>query len=318
LSDPLYAYLPAFKDMQVLTNAAGDTVPAKRLITVRDLFIHTAGLGYGLGPSNLLPEQMYQQNYWMPILSNPALTLRELFDGVAKLPLVSQPGAAWIYSVGIDVIGLLVQVISGMPFPAYLKRNLFEPLGMIDTDFHAPPDKLDRLATAYGPKNLKWPMSQATAADLAVGIGPVDVIRTNGSFTEPTGVPSGGGGLISSTHDYYRFAQMLLNRGELDGVRLLGRKTVEMMFANHLPDGVYIADDHANGFGLGGSVLLDVAKSQILGSVGTWSWGGAANTEFWIDPREDLIGLIMMQYMPTDVLPVNADFRNLAYQALVD
>ena len=318
LSDPLCAYVPAFKDMQVLTNSQGDTVPAKRPITIRDLFTHTAGLGYGIASTtNPLSEQMYREHYWMPILTNPAITLQELFDGIARLPLVGQPGDAWIYSVSIDVLGLLVEVISGMPFSAYLKRNLFEPLGMTDTDFYAPPEKLDRLATVYGPKTFDWP-NAPTAEELAAGITPINAIMTNGSFTEPTNTPSGGGGLVSSTSDYFRFAQMVANRGTLDGERILGRKTVEMMFANHLPDGMTIADDHANGFGLGGSVLLSPAKSQVLGSAGTWSWGGAANTEFWIDPQEDMVCLLMAQFIPGGSYPLNFDFRNLVYQALVD
>ncbi|HEY3289310.1 MAG TPA: serine hydrolase domain-containing protein [Anaerolineae bacterium] len=317
LTDPLYAYVPAFKDMQVLTNDKGDTVPAARPITIRDLFTHTAGLGYGIGSTgNPLSEQMYQQNYWMPILMNNGLTLNQLMDGVARMPLVSQPGEKWIYSIGIDVLGLLVQVISGMSFAAYLKRNLFEPLGMVDTDFYVPQDKRARLATVYGPENKNFPLPP-TPEELAGPIGVVNAMKTNGSFDEPTNTPSGGGGLVSSTNDYLTFCQMMLNKGTLGGVRLLGRKTVEYMFTNQLRAGQFI-DDGFTGFGLGGSVILETARAQRPCSVGTWSWGGAANTTFWVDPVEDLIGIFMTQFIPPGTHPIADDFANLVYQSLVD
>jgi CubicO group peptidase (beta-lactamase class C family) len=137
-------------------------------------------------------------------------------------------------------------------------------------------------------------------------------------YARPTKNPSGGGGLVSTTSDYLRFAQMLLNKGELDGVRLLGRKTVELMTTNHLPDGVHPFDDAASGFGLGVSVLMDLGKSQMLGTIGNFGWGGAANTNFWIDPKEELIGILMLQFMPGDTYPVTPDFHILTYQALVD
>ncbi len=174
---------------------------------------------------------------------------------------------------------------------------------MIDTDFWVPPEKVERFAANYGP-------------DAEAGLKVIDPPATS-HYTRPSKAPSGGGGLVSTTGDYLRFAQMLLNKGELDGVRLLGRKTVELMTTNHLPDGVYCFDDPSAGFGLGVSVLLDLGKSQTLGSVGNYGWGGAANTNFWIDPQEELIGILMLQFMPSDTYPVVADFRNLTYQALI-
>ena len=311
LSDPLYEYLPAFKDMQVYINTIGDTEPARRPITILDLFTHTAGLGYGIGSTTFpLSEQMYQERYWDPITANNGITLETLINNVAQFPLASQPGAAWIYSLSIDVLGLLIQVLSGMSLPVYLKRRLFDPLGMTDTDFYAPPDKLHRLATCYAPMQRD--------GDAPDGLAPIDAFVTSGSWIEPTNSPSGGGGLVSSTADYFRFAQMLASKGSLDGVRVLGRKTVEMMLANHLPPRVYTWDDPALGFGLGGSIVLDAAKTCEMGSPGTWSWSGAANTEFWIDPREDMVCMLMAQHRSDGPKPVNIDFRTLVYHALVD
>ncbi|MCL4505357.1 MAG: beta-lactamase family protein [Chloroflexi bacterium] len=307
LSDPLSAYLPAFKAMQVFVSADGDavrTVDADRPIAIHDLFIHTSGLGYGIGSSsNAAMEAQYQQYYWGRILGEPGLTLEDLIGGVARMPLLHQPGKAFVYSVGLDVLALLVKVVSGLPFETYLQRNLFEPLGMTDTAFYVPPEKLDRFAAVYGPDEIK-------------GLQPIVAMLTNGSYTQPTLIPSGGGGLVSTARDYWRFAQMLLNKGDLDGVRVLGRKTVVFMMMNHLPVGLIPVDDPALGFGLGGSVLQDVARSRVLGSAGTFSWGGAANTEYWVDPAEGLVGLLMLQYMPGGTYPVGADFRNLVYQAL--
>jgi len=174
---------------------------------------------------------------------------------------------------------------------------------MIDTDFWVPSEKIERFAAIYGPA----PESGLMVIDAA----------PPRPHTQPPTAPSGGGGLVSTTTDYLRFAQMLLNKGELDGVRLLGRKTVELMTTNHLPDGAHPFDDLSSGFGLGVSVLMDLGKSQTLGSVGNFGWGGAANTNFWIDPQEELLGILMLQFMPSDTYPVVADFRNLTYQALI-
>jgi CubicO group peptidase (beta-lactamase class C family) len=167
-----------------------------------------------------------------------------------------------------------------------------------------PPDRIERFAAVYGP-------------DEKAGLKPIDVPQAT-RYLRPTQRPSGGGGLVSTTGDYFRFAQMLLNRGELDGVRLLGRKTIQWMATNHLPAGVYPFQAADIGFGLGVSVMIDPGRSPTMASVGNFGWGGAANTTFWVDPQETLIGILMTQFMPSETYPVNADFRNLAYQALVD
>lgn len=305
LSDPVSNFIPAFKKIKVLGNAPGSGVcymDAARPISIRDLLTHTAGLSYGFDDNTYIDE-LYRRHIFGPLEAHPEMTLESAINEVAKLPLAHQPGSAWRYSVATDVLGYLVQVVSGMPFEDFLKRRIFDPLGMVDTGFYVPPAKVARFAACYG-------------LDLVKGIKLIDPV-TNPRYLNPPKNPSGGGGLVSTAGDYLRFAQMLLNYGELDGVRLLGRKIVELMTTNHLPDGVYSSDDQSSGFGLGVSVLLNVAKAQLPGSVGNYGWSGAANTNFWIDPQEGLIGILMLQYMPMDTYPVIPDFRTLTYQALV-
>jgi CubicO group peptidase (beta-lactamase class C family) len=305
LTDPIARYIPAFGQVKVLDNTTGSgvrLVDAVRPITVRDLLTHTAGLSYGFDDGVYIDE-LYRQHLWGPLEANPHLTLEDLVGAVAKLPLAFQPGTQFRYSFAIDVLGYLVQVVAGMPFAQYLQQRIFEPLSMVDTDFCVAPEKLDRFAAVYCPDEL----------------GGIKVLHTPDvdHHIHPTSFPSGGGGLVSTASDYLRFAQMLVHKGEFEGVRLLGRKTVELMMTNHLADGVHL-DNPAEGFGLGGSVLMDLGKGQTLGSVGTFGWGGAANTNFWVDPKEEMVGILMVQFMPSDTYPVTPDFRILAYQALVD
>jgi len=304
LNDPVVNYLPEFKEGKVLDNG-GNLVKSVRPMTIRDLLTHTAGLSYGFD-KNFVLDQLYQQYVWGAIEANPTLTLSEWIGAIAGLPLAYQPGTRYLYGVATDVLGYLVQVVSGMPFADFLQERIFAPLGMVDTFFTVPPEKVARFAANYGPQE-------------GGGLSVIDAPH-NSRYIRPTQRPSGGGGLLSTTGDYLRFAQLLLNQGELDGVRLLGRKTVELMTTNHLPDGIYVDNDPTTGlgFGLGVSVLMDLGKGQTLGSVGNYGWGGAANTNFWIDPKEELIGILMLQFMPSGTYPVTPDFRILTYQALMD
>ncbi|GAP05260.1 beta-lactamase class C and other penicillin binding proteins [Anaerolinea thermolimosa] len=305
LGDPVSRYIPAFKDMKVYQprgNADYDLVPARREITIRDLLTHTAGLSYGFDERSPVDE-LYREKVWKRMDTDPDVKLETMIETIASLPLAHHPGEAWRYSMATDVLGYLVQVVSGKPFEVFLEERIFAPLGMKDTGFYVPEEKASRLTAVYGPAE-------------GGGLKVIDS-ATDSSYLRKPKVASGGGGLVSTTADYLRFAQMILNRGILDGTRLLAPKTVELMMMNHLPGNGRKPDEPFNGFGLGGSVLLDVAGSQGYGSAGNWGWGGAANTWFWVDPREDLLGILMTQYMPGFVLPVTEDFKNAVYQALV-
>lgn len=306
LADPVADYLPSFKEMKVLERTPEGNqrlVDAERPITIHNLLTHTSGLSYGWDEIETTDTQY--QALWRELDTNPSFTLQEWVETLAQIPLLFHPGSRYRYSMATDVLGGLVQAVSGMLFDEFLRQRIFAPLGMDETAFDVPAEKLARFAANYGPREEG-------------GLKVIDTPQTS-RYARPTRHPSGGGGLVSTTEDYLRFAQMLLNRGELDGVRLLGRKTVELMTTNGLPAGVYLNNDPACGasFGLGVSLLEDVGKVQQLGSVGNYGWGGAANTNFWIDPQEELIGIIMLQFMPSDTYPVVVDFRNLTYQALV-
>jgi CubicO group peptidase (beta-lactamase class C family) len=304
LVDPVSRYIPGFKHSKVMVARNGcdyDLVPAKREITVHDLFTHSSGLSYGFDQQSAL-DDIYRKELFKRMEKDSQMTLEELITILARLPLAFHPGTAFRYSFSIDVLGYIIQVISGMPFEDFLQERVFAPLGMVDTAFWVPPEKRDRLAAIYGPAKEG-------------GLKPLDEPLTN-RYLKPPRNPSGGGGLVSTVSDYLRFGQMLLNLGELDGARLLGRKTVQWMLQNHLPEGIPANGNPANGFGLGGAVLLHPGLSHRPGSVGRFGWGGAANTEWWIDPAEDLQCLLMTQYMPGFTIPIVEDFAQLAYQAL--
>lgn len=303
LYDPVANYLPAFKDVQVCERSGvlgPDLVKPSTPMTIHHLMTHTGGLSYGWFEDTPV-DALYRQAGIM----EPATNRDEWLARVASLPLVSHPGAAWRYSVSTDVLGALVEVLSGQSLGDFFQERIFGPLGMVDTAFHVPAHKADRFAAVYGP-----------------GLQVVDAPQRS-QFLQTDRIHSGGGGLVSTTADYLRFAQMLMNHGELGGERLLGRKTVELMTLNHLPASIMpiaigISPVRGCGFGLGVRVLEDVAASQRLGSVGEFGWGGAANTDFWVDPKEEIIGLFMTQFMPSDTYNARRDFRNLVYQALVD
>ena len=304
LTDPVSRFIPEFADLRVLvreTESGVDLADLEQPVTIWHLLTHTSGLGYGLDPSEPLYE-MYHELIWPFYVRQSDATLEELVRQVACLPLTFQPGSAWRYSVANDVLGYLVQMISGVPFEEFLKQRIFEPLGMVDTDFYVPQTKIARLAAVY---------SRGADGGLALFDG-------LGQYGRPPRAPSGGAGLVSTAGDYMRFAQMLLNKGELDGVRLLGRKTVELMTVSHChPVGDPLFEEHS-GYGLGVKVLEDVAKYRCLGSAGEYRWAGGVTTYFWVDPQEQLIGLLLLQFWPIRTYPVDLDFQVTVYQSIVD
>lgn len=301
LRDPVSAFIPEFKGMQVLkkvTEQGMELVPAEREMTIRDLLTHTSGLSGGFDPQNHPIDALYLKGNVRDADGN----LKDMIVKLGKLPLANHPGREWRYSLSTTVLGYLVETISGMPFDVFLQKRIFEPLGMTDTGFYVPLEKQSRLAAMHGP------MDRFTEAWV-------------GRYLKPVTFFSGEGGLVSTALDYVRFSQMLLNRGELEGVRLLSRKTIELMTTNHLAPELLPyrlrAPMYGLGFGLGVSIVMDVGQYANPGSVGTYGWGGWFNTRFWVDPREELIGLLMTQYT-IQGQPIGDEFRTLVYQAIVD
>ena len=306
LDDPVRNFIPELDGLQVCTgeNAREPTaVGQSNPITVRHLLSHTAGLSYGFYPGSAV-DRLYQSANVL----DPDSTLKDMVLKLSQLPLAHEPGSAWRYSVATDVLGYLVEVISGESFDKFLAQRVFEPLGMTDTGFYVREDQIDRFAQLYGPGSNG-------------GIEPMEA-PVLGRFTRECALFSGGGGLVSTTGDYMRFCRMLLRGGELDGERLLSPRTIELMTMNHLKDsllpmkmGDYAMEGY--GFGLGFSVLTDLRDAGVLGSVGDYAWGGAASTKFWIDPKQELIGILMTQFMPNDYYPIRNEFQVLANQAIV-
>ena len=294
LGTPVSELIPAFKDMQVYTDGGETIVDAEREMTIKHLLTHTSGLIYGGDWDHPINERYRDANFYGGDLANMAQEL-------GNIPLLHHPGDAWNYGMSTDVLGYLIEVVSGMPFEEFLKTQILDPLGMTDTAFSVPDEKADRYPTLYEP-----------AED-----GGIQVIENAPVSSGPRSFfHSGGAGLQSTAADYLRFCQMLLNDGELDGVRLLGRKTVELIRVNHISDEWHPLERTGCGFGLGFAVVTDVAETHGPGSEGTYSWGGLASTTFWIDPVEDLIGILMTQLIGDS--PFHAQFRVLTYQAITD
>jgi CubicO group peptidase (beta-lactamase class C family) len=310
IQDPISKYLPEWADVKVATpNDRGgyDLVPVRRPITIRDLMTHTSGIGYGSGfgapaPGSDLWEQAGFVNWYFADKDQP---IRELVRQMAALPMPAQPGERWIYGYNVDILGAIVEVASGMPLDAFLKDRIFDPLGMTDTQFYLRPDQADRLVTIYsaGPNGVVE--APVEGRDVSQGA------YVNG----PRRAFSGGAGLTSTAHDYTRFLQMLLNYGELDGVRVLSRKTVELMTVNHLPANIG-EQGPGTGMGLGVSVLEDLGKRGTLGSEGEFGWGGAYHSTYWVDPAEGLTVVYFTNIIPAGDVDDFAKLRTLLYQAI--
>lgn len=315
LRDHVKWHIPSFADQKVFrsgstTNPRLD--PVTEPMEMWHLFTHTAGLTYGFMYSHSV-DQMYRNagfEWGMP----PDKDLAGICDMLAALPLLFQPGTEWNYSMSIDVLGRVVEVLSGMSLGEFMKKRIFDPLGMTDTAFYVPEDKTDRLAALYvmNPADRKAMRLDAMA----------------GGATRKPLAELGGGGLVSTMSDYMKFAMMLRNGGELGGVRILSPRTVSYMASNHLPDGADLSEFgrplfaetafDGVGFGLTMSVTLDPVKAKVPGSVGDYGWGGAFSTIFTVDPAEDLVYLFMTQLMPSSAHPIRPQFKQLVHQALVD
>ncbi|HKU36669.1 MAG TPA: serine hydrolase domain-containing protein [Polyangiales bacterium] len=320
LSDPVASVLPEWREQRVWVAGEGEqmqTEAAKRPVSIRDLLSHTGGITYGnalaaLGaePSVHPVDQVYRK---LRIRRDRNENLSEFAKKLGQVPLMYQPGERWMYSLSTDVCGALVEAISGMPFDEFLKQRIFGPLGMRDTGFSVPPEKLDRFAACY---------RRGAEKQLEVADDPhTSVYRERPVFV------SGGGGLTSTIADYHRFAEMLRRGGELDGERLLSRRTLHLMTQNHLPGGQDLTklaigafSETANegiGFGLGFAMTIDPVAAGSL-SQGDFYWGGAASTIFWVDPHADLVVIFMTQLIPSRTFDFRGQLKSLVYSSLDD
>ena len=299
LDDPLSKYLPSFKNPQVFTGVDSDgqmiTKPAARETTVRDILRHTGGHTYGIfGESPL--DKAYQKAQILNMKDSTKVTVEK----IGAMPLMANPGEAWIYSVAVDIQGYLVEVLSGMPFDQFLNERIFKPLGMTDTAFYVPKDKTDRLAGIYMHNEDKQ-------------LIPVNNPGIHDYTIEPN-FKSGGGGLASTTMDYFKFSQMLLNGGTYDGMQILKPETLAMMTTNQLPDSIIGINDNKHiGFGLGFGIAQNMGDHNPMGNDGVYSWGGMANTIFWVDPKDQLIAIFMTNILPPQLYPFSEEMRALIY-----
>jgi CubicO group peptidase (beta-lactamase class C family) len=309
-SDPIARYIPEFRDLKVFSGVDKDGKPnldkPVHAPTMGELMSHSAGFTYGVFGATPV-DKMYQE---AQLLNSP--TLQEFIDRVAKLPLLYQPGEGWVYSVSVDIQGYLVEKLSGKPFADFLRERIFLPLGMKDTGFFVPQDKLDRVASIY-----QGDAAAATAMPKDPGI------------SQPPGMPSGGGGLYSTAGDYLRFAQMVLNGGELNGVRLVAPSSIELMRTNHVSDEVKNARKFGIGlyqmqpglgFGYDFAILEDPLKLGSTAGKGTFLWDGVAGTWFWIDPTNDVVfvGIVQRWLLAPGTPDVENLSRALTYQALTN
>jgi CubicO group peptidase (beta-lactamase class C family) len=314
LLDPVRRYIPEWSTQQVgEMDDAGTVALVKpdRPMNMRDVLMHTTGLPGALFPGNPIDAAFAQARQ----AQGPGQTLESVTALLAEHPLKFHPGTHWNYGLSTDIVGRLVEILSGLRFDEYLAREVFEPLDMVDTGFYVPEPHLPRLAALYQYRPANTPK--------LLEEGPFGI-----RVTSPPSYLSGAGGLVSTTHDYVAFCRMLANGGQLDGRRVLGRKTIELMTRNHLPGGATLQDlavggfGEANfdgvGFGLGFAVGLGPAATAMAGSAGEYYWGGAASTAFWIDPVEDLFVVFMTQLFPSAAYPFRAQLRALVYQALDD
>ena len=305
IADPVGRYLPEFARTQVAVARDGgayDVVDARGRITIRQLLTHTSGVSYGNGPASDRWESAGIQGWYFADREEP---VGDTIAQLATLPFDAHPGERWIYGYSTDILGALIEAVSGHPLDEFLRTRVLEPLGMEDTHFYLPFDKRDRLATVYSATNDG--LERAPNPGQMVGQGAyVDGPRT--SF-------SGGAGLLSTATDYARFLQMMLNGGELEGTRLLSRKTVELMTTNHLTDQPFRP---GQGFGLGFSIVEDVGARGLPGSKGEFGWGGAYHSTYWVDPVEELVVVYLTQLIPAGGLDDQGRLRALIYQAIED
>jgi len=311
LDDPIHWHIPSWRNLRVYESGLYPnflTSRPNRHMTIRDLLSHMSGLTY-----DFMLRTNVDAAYRKTKLQATG-DLQAMIDTLAQLPLEFSPGEQWNYSVSTDVCGYLVEHFSGMKLDKYFQKHIFDPLGMEDTGFSCAKEKVDRLASLYEQHPKKGPVL-------------VDPGGAKTARVKKRKMLSGGGGLLSTMSDYYRFCSMLLNQGELDGTRIIGRKTLAMMASNHLPDNRDLTEMSQSafsettyqgvGFGLGFSVILDPVKTQSLTDEGEYGWGGAASTVFWVNPKEEMIVIFLTQLLPSSTYQVRRELRSLVYSSLM-
>jgi CubicO group peptidase (beta-lactamase class C family) len=333
LDTPVSEFIPEFKNLEVFDSGTVDhfkTVKPERQMTIVDLLCHTSGLTYDF--MNASPvDAMYRAAGIQG--SHADGTLQDLIIKLAKMPLLFSPGTRWNYSLSSEVVAYLVQTISGERFDKFVKKNIAKPLGMEDTDFYVPKDKQDRFSANYThidliPIDQKKQFSQYVTTKFDSNKEKKLILiddPKSGRFSSPRTFYSGGGGLVSTASDYLKFAQMLLNKGHFNKKQILSPKTVKLMTTNHLPTdlanlsipGFSETSQAGIGFGLGFAIMLDPSKANVLGTPGEFGWGGGANTMFFVDPKEELIGILLMQLLPSTAYEIRREFRVAVYQSLI-
>ncbi|KCZ55092.1 hypothetical protein HY29_02455 [Hyphomonas beringensis] len=306
-------YIPEFADTQVFNSGNREDYTTRkpdREMTVLDLFTHTSGIPYGF-----LMQDETDAIYRKHKISETRETLLEMSKRIAGLPLAFSPGERWCYGHSIDVLGAIVEIVSGQPLDEFFRERIFGPLGMEDTDFWVPEDKIDRLMACYSKHPITGEVTESDGAGAASKL-----------YSKRPTLLNAGGGLVSTVRDYHRFCLMLMRGGTLDDARIISPKTWEFMRQNHLPDGRTIKDMgdktfsearmEGNGFGLGGSVLVDPVASMQPSSQGNFSWGGLASTFFWIDPVEEMIAIQATQMIPSGTYPIRPQLQQLVYAAV--
>lgn len=332
LDDPVASFLPEFADMSVYDGGEGASMAlqkARSPLTVRHLLTHTSGLAHPLMGDTPVHRLYREQGV---DFGKGVGSLESMTKKVSALPLLFHPGARWGYGVSTDVLGRMIEVVSGKSLDEFFQREIFGPLGMKDTAFQVAPQSINRFASLYTLSDDSLTSSHTVKPSAKPqSEGPRKLVEidpaVNGRFSTPVTLFSGGGGLTSTIADYYQFALMLRNGGVLDGFRLLGRKTVSFMVENHLPGSLCdlgssqftsdLPSEDGLGFGLGFAVVLDPCRTQVVGSAGEYFWAGVGGTHFWIDPKEDLIVIQMAQMKPASLVPMRKKLRALVYQALV-
>lgn len=324
LDEPASKYIPEFKDLRVFAGGGVDryeTRAPSREPSIRDMLTHCPGFG-PFGPG-LIPNVLAEIAGKAGVSGIPAKgTLADQMKLLSTLPLEVDPGTKFIYSVGTDVVARLCEVLSGQSFDRFLQERIFDPLGMVDSFFYVPADKKDRLMANYRPRGGAM-YNAGSGYELSDAPATSNFARQDGTYF------SGVGGLCSTIHDYKRFTKMLANRGTLDGARIIGPRTLELMTRNHLPGGKDLSEvslrpmgpttmNPGTGFGLGFAVLQDPAQAQVLGTPGEYYWSGAASTHFFVSPKEDLFAIFMTQLMGAMGAPFGRELRTSVYQALTD